>query len=189
MKASTMFKKVIGGSLIVILLIIAVALIIRSGSQTQEIREITKVEPSKENISDKEFLQRISMITEIVPVSVTPVKGGYKYEVNLNNSTIRDLKTELDLTEDQIYSIVEFIKFETQYQEKGKVVEHYMMIDSIRGLTLQEKERLNEAQQEFIRMEDTLLKKCHKLRESLGNKETQFLDWVAEATRKLDKGN
>jgi len=63
------------------------------------------------------------------------------------------------------------------------------MIDSIRELTLQEKERLNEAQQEFIRMEDTLLKKCHKLRESLGNKETQFLDWVAEATRKLDKGN
>jgi len=42
---------------------------------------------------------------------------------------------------------------------------------------LQEKERLNEAQQEFIRMEDTLLKKCHKLRESLGDKETQFLDW------------
>jgi phage anti-repressor protein len=170
-------------------LIIAVTLIIHSGSQTQEITEITKVEPLKENISNQEFLQRISMITEIIPVSVTPVKGGYKYEVDLNNSIIRDLKMALDLTEDQIYSIVEFIKFKAQYQEKGKVIEHYMMIEFIRELTLQEKERWNKAKQEFITMENTLLKKCHELRESLGNKETQFLDWVAEATRKLDKGN
>jgi len=146
----------------------------------EEANEQVSEETTPQHQSDQEFIQYTVGIVDVIPVSVIPQDGGYKYEIGVDDPTINDLKISLDLTEDQIRLIANYAKFRVQFVEIGKAIDHWEMLESIRKLSQQEKELKKRDQEKLISMQDTLFKKTAELRKSLGDKEAQFLDWISE---------